>query len=55
MSRPEELAPPEVFYNDSESFKYTSSTRVQHIQAKMTLRALELLNLEQDSHSFYWI
>lgn len=48
MSRPEELAPPEVFYNDSESFKYTSSTRVQHIQAKMTLRALELLNLEKD-------
>lgn len=52
MSRPEELAPPEVFYNDSESFKYTLSTRVQHIQAKMTLRALELLNLEQDSPQF---
>lgn len=49
MSRPEELAPPEIFYNDSESHKYTSSTRVQHIQAQMTLRALELLNLEQDS------
>ncbi|KAK6456822.1 S-adenosyl-L-methionine-dependent methyltransferase [Scheffersomyces xylosifermentans] len=52
MSRPEELAPPEVFYNDSESFKYTSSTRVQHIQAKMTLRALELLNLEKDQPHF---
>ncbi|EMG46348.1 hypothetical protein G210_3404, partial [Candida maltosa Xu316] len=52
MSRPEELAPPEVFYNDTESFKYTSSTRVQHIQAKMTLRALELLNLEQESPHF---
>lgn len=45
MSRPEDLAPPEVFYNESESQKYTSSTRVQHIQAKMTLRALELLNV----------
>jgi 18S rRNA (guanine1575-N7)-methyltransferase len=45
MSRPEQLAPPEVFYNESESQKYTSSTRVQHIQAKMTFRALELLNL----------
>ncbi|AGO10056.1 AaceriAAR066Wp [[Ashbya] aceris (nom. inval.)] len=45
MSRPEDLAPPEVFYNDGESQKYTSSTRVQHIQAKMTLRALELLNV----------
>ncbi|KAI5956414.1 BUD23 [Candida jiufengensis] len=52
MSRPEELAPPEVFYNDTESFKYTSSTRVQHIQAKMTLRALELLNLDSDEPHF---
>jgi len=50
MSRPEQLAPPEVFYNDSESRKYTSSTRVQHIQAKMTFRALELLNLQQFPH-----
>lgn len=50
MSRPEDLAPPEVFYNDSESRKYTSSTRVQHIQAKMTLRSLELLNLSHTSY-----
>lgn len=50
MSRPEQLAPPEVFYNDSEAKKYTSSTRVQHIQAKMTFRALELLNLEEYPH-----
>lgn len=50
MSRPEQLAPPEVFYNESESKKYTSSTRVQHIQAKMTFRALELLNLEDKPH-----
>lgn len=49
MSRPEELAPPEIFYNDSESKKYTASTRVQHIQAKMTLRSLELLNIEPNS------
>ena len=49
MSRPEELAPPEIFYNDKESQKYTSSTRVQHIQAKMTLRALELLNIPKNS------
>lgn len=52
MSRPEEIAPPEVFYNDTESYKYTSSSRVQHIQAKMTLRALELLNLEKDTPHF---
>jgi 18S rRNA (guanine1575-N7)-methyltransferase len=50
MSRPEQLAPPEIFYNDSESHKYTSSTRVQHIQAKMTFRALELLNLPEFPH-----
>lgn len=49
MSRPEQLAPPEVFYNDSESRKYTALTRVQHIQAKMTLRALDLLNLDPDA------
>lgn len=52
MSRPEELAPPEIFYNDSESHKYTQSTRVQHIQAKMTLRALELLNLAPEEPHF---
>lgn len=52
MSRPEELAPPEVFYNDDESFKYTSLSRVQHIQAKMTLRALDLLNLDKEHPHF---
>lgn len=51
MSRPEEIAPAEIFYNDDESFKYTSNSRVQMIQAKMTLRALELLNLDnQEPH-----
>lgn len=47
MSRPEQIAPPEIFYNDIESKKYTASSRVQHIQAKMTFRALDLLNLEE--------
>lgn len=50
MSRPEYTAPPEVFYNDDESKKYTSSSRVQHIQAEMTLRALELLNVPPSQH-----
>lgn len=48
MSRPEEIAPAEIFYNDDESFKYTSNSRVQMIQAKMTLRALDLLNLDNE-------
>ncbi|KAG5467918.1 hypothetical protein LSCM4_01004 [Leishmania orientalis] len=43
--RPELENPPEVFYNASESRKYTSSTRVRKVQRDMTLRALELLNL----------
>lgn len=52
MSRPEQIAPPEFFYNDIESKKYTQSSRVQHIQAKMTFRALELLNLEEGKPHF---
>lgn len=52
MSRPEEIAPPEIFYDDREAKKYTTSTRVQHIQAKMTLRALDLLNLDPDIPQF---
>lgn len=52
MSRPEQIAPPEIFYNDIESRKYTASSRVQHIQAKMTLRALDLLNLEEGKSHF---
>lgn len=45
MSRPEHIAPPEIFYDADESKNYTQNTRVQQIQAEMTLRALELLNL----------
>jgi 18S rRNA (guanine1575-N7)-methyltransferase len=50
MSRPETTAPPEIFYNDEEAKKYTTSTRVQHIQREMTLRALELLNPLPSQH-----
>ncbi|CAI5959247.1 unnamed protein product [Closterium sp. NIES-64] len=32
-SRPEQLAPPEVFYNDAEARKYTTSSRMIEIQA----------------------
>merc|ERR1712230_55535 len=45
MSRPEHVAPPELFYGDSEASKYTSNTRIQNIQATMTERCIELLNL----------
>ncbi|CAH7690887.1 S-adenosyl-L-methionine-dependent methyltransferase [Phakopsora pachyrhizi] len=48
MSRPEHQAPPEIFYNDLEARKYTTSSRIQSIQTEMTERCLELLNLPID-------
>lgn len=50
MSRPELVAPPEVYYNDDEAAKYTKNSRIQIIQCKMTERALELLNIGTDKH-----
>merc|ERR1711939_537758 len=47
MSRPEHQAPPQEFYNADESRKYTDNSRVQSIQAEMTYRCLELLDLPQ--------
>ncbi|KAI0082652.1 williams-Beuren syndrome critical region protein 22 [Panus rudis PR-1116 ss-1] len=48
MSRPELIAPPEIYYGDTEAKKYTNNSRIQQIQADMTYRALELLNLPPD-------
>ncbi|KAI8384892.1 S-adenosyl-L-methionine-dependent methyltransferase [Radiomyces spectabilis] len=45
MSRPEHIAPPEIFYGDDEARKYTDNSRIASIQAEMAYRALELLNL----------
>uniref|UniRef100_A0A5B7BYT3 18S rRNA (Guanine-N(7))-methyltransferase n=1 Tax=Davidia involucrata TaxID=16924 RepID=A0A5B7BYT3_DAVIN len=47
-SRPELQAPPEIFYDDAEARKYTSSSRIIEIQAKLSERALELLALPDD-------
>lgn len=49
MSRPEDLLPPDLYYNESRSAQYTSNTRIQKIQADMTNRALSLLNLRSPS------
>ena len=49
MSRPEDILPPDLFYNDSEARKYTTSSRIQSIQVDMTHRALELLDLQEPS------
>jgi len=45
MSRPEHQAPPEIFYNDEESKKYATSSRMIEIQTKMADRALDMLLL----------
>ena len=50
--RPEHLAPPEIFYNDSEAEKYTKNTRMMQIQNEMSERAMELLALPEDEPSF---
>ncbi|OAY46714.1 18S rRNA (guanine-N(7))-methyltransferase RID2 isoform X1 [Manihot esculenta] len=47
-SRPELLAPPEIFYDDVEARKYTSSSRIIEIQSKLSERAVELLALPDD-------
>ncbi|KAF1950419.1 S-adenosyl-L-methionine-dependent methyltransferase [Byssothecium circinans] len=49
MSRPEDTLPPDLFYNDAESQKYTTSSRIQTIQSSMTHRALSLLSLPSSS------
>lgn len=41
--------PPDLHYNDTEARKYTTSSRIQTIQASMTHRALELLDLRHPS------
>jgi len=48
MSRPEHSAPPEIFYNEEESQKYTTNSRIIEIQSQMSERALELLSLDSN-------
>lgn len=38
MSRPEHVAPPEVFYNDAEAEKYLTSSRMIEIQTQLADR-----------------
>ncbi|KAJ2354492.1 18S rRNA (guanine1575-N7)-methyltransferase, partial [Coemansia sp. RSA 2618] len=52
MSRPEHFAPPELFYGDTEAEKYTRNSRIAAIQAEMTMRAVELLNLSDDGPQY---
>lgn len=43
---PELCGPPELFYNDKESRKYDTNSRIQSIQREITLRCLDLLELK---------
>ncbi|ELP92143.1 hypothetical protein EIN_381000 [Entamoeba invadens IP1] len=45
MSRPEHIAPAEIFYNEEEAKKYSTNSRMSFIQQEMTERAIELMNL----------
>eukprot|EP01132_Coremiostelium_polycephalum_P007558 gene7558-9292_t len=48
MSRPEHIAPPEIFYNDVEAKKYSQNTRIIEIQTQMSDRAYELLAIPDE-------
>merc|ERR1711935_1176454 len=52
--RPEHTAPPEIFYNVDEAQKYSRNTRVMEIQATMSERAIEMLNLNRTSPLLCW-
>ena len=52
MSRPEGTRPPELFYDETEARKYTSSSRIINIQADITNRAIELLALPEGRASY---
>ncbi|KAK0734566.1 S-adenosyl-L-methionine-dependent methyltransferase [Lasiosphaeria miniovina] len=49
MSRPEDTLAADIHYDDVEARKYTTSSRIKNIQASMSSRALELLNLQSPS------
>lgn len=52
MSRPETQNAPDLFYNATEARKYNSSSRMINIQAEISSRAIELLNLPSDRPSY---
>ncbi|CAM9135354.1 unnamed protein product [Choristocarpus tenellus] len=52
MSRPELQRPPDLFYDASEARKYNSSSRMVGIQAEISARCIELLNIPPDKTSF---
>eukprot|EP01041_Mallomonas_annulata_P001096 gene1097-2130_t len=51
-SRPEGSKPPDLYYDETESRKYDSSSRIINIQADITARAMEMLALPEGRPSF---
>lgn len=49
--RPEENAPPEVWYDATEAAKYTSNTRMRSVQTQLSERCYELLALPPSAPS----
>jgi len=47
--RPEHQAPPDLFYDVDEARKYTSNSRMIEIQTQMAERAIELLNIPDET------
>lgn len=53
MSRPEGSQPPQHFYDDQEAARYDASSRMGRIQAEISSRALEMLQIDpQHSPAF---
>jgi 18S rRNA (guanine1575-N7)-methyltransferase len=52
MSRPESQNAPDLFYNETEARKYNSSSRMINIQAEISARAIEMLDLPADRPSY---
>jgi len=46
--RPENVAPPDIYYNDDEARKYSQNTRIMEIQSEMADRCIELLEIPDD-------
>ncbi|KAJ8905187.1 hypothetical protein NDN08_001696 [Rhodosorus marinus] len=52
MSRPEHVAPPEVFYNEAEAEKYLTSSRMIEVQTQLADRCLQLLQFEEGEERY---
>ncbi|KAL6121484.1 hypothetical protein NUSPORA_01587 [Nucleospora cyclopteri] len=52
---PEETAPAEIYYNLTEAQKYHFNSRINKIQRELTIRALELLEINNEENGIVFI